>query len=740
MPRPFRHTFILILAALGTCLAAVGAWRYARASASVNGPIILISIDTLRADHLPVYGYQKVKTPAIDALAADGTVFERAYSHAPQTLPEHTSILSGRLPFETGVRDNLGFAVKRGERLLPQMLRERGYKTGGIVSAYVLRRETGIDQGFDFFDDQKPPSSPELTLGELQRDGGESEQVAERWLDRQPSPRVFLFLHLYEPHKPYTPPARFAEYAPYDGEIAYSDEIVGRLITYLKAHQLYDASTIVLLSDHGEGLGDHGEQEHGLFLYEETIHVPLIIKQAGGIGRGRRVADLVQHIDIVPTLLDLVDAPIPSNLRGRTLKPVLDGSGHLAGTAIYAEALYARYHFGWSELTALTDGRYRYIKAPREELYDLDHDPHERDNIAGQGPPGPPARQALRGALDRLVAGTPIASPSAISRKDRERLLALGYVGASTETAAATPAANLPDPKDKLQILERYRASVDLAAQRKWAPAMSLLQQILGEDPGMGDIWGQLAVYAVREERYAQALDAYKHAIELRPSDPTNYIGAAAVLLVLGKLDEAREHATLALRVAGDGETRERVAACEQLARVALAKHDGEAARRAAELAQQADPTLPMPAYIAARLLYDQGKYADALPLFQQAVAGMRESRSSEMLELHFYTADTLARLDRTTEAEREFLEELHYFPQNTRARASLAFIYQTSGRPQAAARVLDDMLRITPTPPSYALAARVWTMFGNPQEAEAVRARARQTFAGSNERPRAVH
>jgi arylsulfatase A-like enzyme/Flp pilus assembly protein TadD len=726
-----KRSVLLVLAALGTCLAAVVAWRHARGPAPVKGPIILISIDTLRADHLPAYGYRKVKTPAIDALAADGVVFERAYSHAPQTLPSHTSILSGRLPFETGVRDNLGFTVKRSERLLPQMLRERGYKTGGVVSAYVLRRETGIDQGFDFFDDQKPPSSPEITLGELQRDGGDSEQIAERWLDRQASPRIFLFLHLYEPHKPYTPPARFAEYAPYDGEIAYSDEIVGRLIGYLRAHQIYDASTIVLLSDHGEGLGDHGEQEHGLFLYDETIHVPLIIKQPGGIGRGRRVADLVQHIDIVPTLLDLVDAPLPPNLRGRTLRPVLDGSGHLAGAGIYAEALYARYHFGWSELTALTDGRYRYIKAPREELYDLDHDPHERDNIAGQRPP---AQQALRGALDRLVAGAPLGLPAAISAEDRKRLMALGYVGAQTEVAT-TAAADLPDPKDKREILERYRASVDLAAQRKWGLAMSLLQQILVEDPGMGDIWGQLAVYAVREERYAEALDAYKHAITLRPSDPTNYIGAAAVLLVLGKLDEAREHATMALRVAGDGETRERVEACEQLARIALAKHDAAAARRAAELAQQADPTLPMPAYIAARLLYDQGKYADALPLFQQAVAGMRDSRSSEMLELHFYTADTLARLDRTAEAEREFVEELHYFPQNTRARASLAFMYQSSGRTDAAARVLDDMLRITPTPPSYALAERVWTMFGNRQQAEAVRARARQTFEGARER-----
>lgn len=192
MARPLRFTFILFLAALATTLAAVGGWRYARASAPVSGPIVVLSIDTLRADHLPAYGYKKVKTPAIDALAADGVVFERAYSHAPQTLPAHASLLSGRLPFETGVRDNVGFVVKSSERMLPQMLRDRGFTTGGVVSAYVLRKETGISRGFDFFDDQMPPSSPELSIGQVQRDGAQSVGVAERWLDSIGTSRAFL--------------------------------------------------------------------------------------------------------------------------------------------------------------------------------------------------------------------------------------------------------------------------------------------------------------------------------------------------------------------------------------------------------------------------------------------------------------------------------------------------------------------------------------------------------------------
>ena len=730
MPRSLRYIFILVFAALGTGLAAVGGWRYARASAPVSGPIIVISIDTLRADHLPVYGSQHVKTPAIDALAADGAVFERAYSHAPQTLPAHVSMLSGQLPFDTGVRDNVGFTVKNGERLLPQMLRERGFTTGGIVSAYVLRKETGIGQGFDFFDGEMPPGSPELTIGQVQRDGGESEKIAEHWLDTIGTSRAFLFLHLYEPHKPYAPPPRFAQYAPYDGEIAYADEIVGRLVKYLKSHQLYDRSTIVLLSDHGEGLGDHGEQEHGLFVYDEAIHVPLIVKQEGNAGAGRRIGDLVQHIDLVPTILDLVKAPRVGHLRGRSLKPVLEGTGTLTPPWVYSEALYARYHFGWSELTALTEERYRYIKAPSEELYDLGRDPRERTNLAAERPQ---PRLALRGALDRVAAGAAIQRPAEISADARERLQALGYVGAQTDLSTK-PGDALPDPKDKRDILERYRAAVDFATQRKWPQAIALVQGILRDEPEMADVWSQLAVFATRIDRHDLSVDAYTHYIALKPQEPAAYTGAAAGLLKLKKLEEAREHASLAVEIAAEGDHRSKASAHEMLAKIALAKHDPDAAREEASLARAEDPALPLPAYVDARVLYDQGKYADALPGFIAAVADLKKPGAVQISELHFYAADTLARLERYPEAETEFLEELKYFPQNIRARGGLAMLYQASGKPDEAGRMLGDMLRITPAPDSYALAARLYTMFGDRKQAEVVRGEARRAFA---DRPR---
>ena len=223
-----------------------------------QSPVILISIDTLRADHLPAYGYTKVRTPNIDALAAGGVVFEHAWSHAPQTLPAHTSILSGQLPFETGVRDNIGFTLKPDQWLLQKALAARGWPTGGFVSAFVLRGATGIGSGFDTYDSEMPPTSTERSIGQVQRSGEKTLAIAETWVEaRDRSKPFFLFFHIYEPHKPYAPPERFASYAPYDGEIAFADEIVGRLFDRLRALDLYDRSTIVLLSDHGEGLGDH---------------------------------------------------------------------------------------------------------------------------------------------------------------------------------------------------------------------------------------------------------------------------------------------------------------------------------------------------------------------------------------------------------------------------------------------------------------------------------------------------
>jgi choline-sulfatase len=469
-------TLVLLL----TALAYVAWQRTGTGVRAADGPIVVFSIDTLRADRLPAYGYAHSRTPHIDRLAADGVLFERAWSHSPQTLPAHVSMLSGRLPFEHGVRDNIGFAARPDERFVQHALKDAGFATAGFVSAYVLRRQTGIAAGFDLYDDEVPPGSADRGLGLITRDGTDTVAAATRWIDGQPSPKFFLFVHIYEPHTPYAPPARFTAKDPYDGEVEYSDEIVGQFLDHLRAKGLYDRATIVLLSDHGEGLGDHGEDEHGIFLYRETTQVPLIVKMPGATSAGRRVTAPVQHIDLPPTLLDLAGAPMPGELRGRSLRPLLEGDGAIPEASIYAEALSPRYHFGWSELYALTDERYRLIRAPRDELFDLAQDPREQRSIAEERPQ---VRAAMRRALEALIANVGVDAPGAVSADDRQKLAALGYVGTQSGASLQLPGDQLPDPKDKIPVLQKYRRAVALVGQGEIDQAQQLYRELLRDDP-----------------------------------------------------------------------------------------------------------------------------------------------------------------------------------------------------------------------------------------------------------------
>ena len=726
-PRPARVSRLLLAGlAVAAVLGGLAAWRLLAPAGRGRGPIVLVSVDTLRADRLPAYGYSRVRTPAIDALAADGVVFERAYAHSPQTLPSHASILTGRLPFETGVRDNVGFTLPAGQPTLAELLRARGMATAGVVSAFVLRKESGINRGFDYFDDQLPPTAPDKPMGQVQRDGEASLAAALRWMEGRQTP-FFLFFHIYEPHTPYAPPARFAQYEPYDGEVAWSDEIVGRLMSWLKDHGLYDNATVVFLSDHGEGLGDHGEKEHGLFLYDATIRVPLIVKLPGGTGAGRRVTAPVQHIDLVPTLLAEAGVAVPSGLRGRNLLPLLQrpGAPSPADAGLYAESFYGRYHFGWSELYALTDARYRYVKAPRPELYDLQNDPAEARNLA---PDRPQVVTAARAALDRLLAGAARHEPARVSAEDLQRLQALGYVGTQAAVSADTPGESLPDPKDKAASLEAFRTAIELAAKRQIDPAIDLLKQVLRDNPTMKDGWLQLGVELVRSGRYGEAVDAFKQLVEVDPSDANSFVSVAGALAALGRMDEAIAQAAAGLEKAGPADTRARTSACEVLVRAALARNDAGAARRYAAVAEQADAGFPLGDYVEGRLLHGQRQFAEALPRFENAVR-RQQGQAFAIPELNFYAGDTLANLGREQEAEAAFKEELRFFPQNTRARTSLAALYRAAGRTAESDCVLDELVRAVPTPAGYDMAIRVWTVFGEKARAEALRAEAARRF-----------
>jgi len=316
----WRYRLVVGLIWLAVAAAATAGWRYARSSGPAYGPVIVISIESLRADRLPVYGYTRVRTPSIDALAADSVTFDRAYAHSPLTLPSHVSMLSGLLPFQTGVRDEVGFPIPSALQLLPQMLRRRGFKAGGMVSNCLLRKETGLGAAFDFFDDEFAADAAEGGPPLPARDSAATLAVAEQWIDSRGTARFFLFLHLDGAAPGAELPARFARLTPYDGRVAYADELVGRLIAFLKKRGLYNGGIVVLTSDHGESLGSHGEQGHGLTLYEAAVRVPLIIKLPRRDGGGRHSTALAQHADIVPTILDLTGAPTPPAVRGRSLR------------------------------------------------------------------------------------------------------------------------------------------------------------------------------------------------------------------------------------------------------------------------------------------------------------------------------------------------------------------------------------------------------------------------------------
>jgi tetratricopeptide (TPR) repeat protein len=322
----------------------------------------------------------------------------------------------------------------------------------------------------------------------------------------------------------------------------------------------------------------------------------------------------------------------------------------------------------------------------------------------------------MRGALESLIKNASIEAPTAVSDEDKQRLAALGYVGGGSSTGLSLPGDSLPDPKDKVSILERYRRAADLAGDLKFDDAVAIYREVLSEDPEMTDVWLQLAEVQIRRGAMEEAIAAYKEVIRRKPKEPGSLIGAAGALLRIGKLDDAQKHAELAVSVAPAG-------AHEMLAKIALARKDRETARREATLAQQADNTLPMPYYVEGILLYNDGKYSEALGPLMRARDTLR-GRTVQMNDLNYYIGDSLARLERYGEAEPYLLDEVRLFPHNTRARAGLAMLYRAMGRDAESERAIEEMLRVSPTPEARVVAAQLWTMFGEPEKAQRVKIR----------------
>jgi arylsulfatase A-like enzyme/Tfp pilus assembly protein PilF len=715
--RQVRHvrTLALTLAAVASATAcqrqpAAAADRFAGA------PIVLISIDTLRADHLPAYGYRAGSTPAIDRLAGAGIVFDDVYSQVPLTLPSHASLFTGRLPLNHRVRDNIGYTLAAAERTLASRLKAAGYATGGAVSSYVLRRQTGIANGFDFFDDELTISGTGESLSETQRDGARTIEALAAWVDAHAGQPVFAFLHLYEPHTPYSPPPSHQMAQPYDGEIAYADELVGRFLDRLATRGVFERAIVAVVSDHGEGLGDHKEAEHGLLLYREALRVPWILRLPGGQRGGTRVAGTAALVDVAPTLLALAGVGT-DGMDGQALTAALTAK-RVADRTVYSETLYPRLHFGWSDLASAVDGRYHYIRAPTPELYDIAADPGERDNLSRAKES---TASALGAWLARTTADSPAAEPAAADADVRERLRALGYATSSPPRAATTAA---PDPKDRIAVYETLRGAQRLAAGGRDGEVIATLEPLLAREPNMLDAWELVAKSLLKIGRTREAIDAFGKVLAIEPLKPETHLALARIFALEKQPARAREHAELAAR-------RDPAAAYEILAELMMDNGKPADAAAYARRSVEADPSRSMSHFLVGAAFQREGKCADAIPAFRRAIEAKRREPQAVVRNLHAGLADCLARSGAEAEAEREFQAELAAVPWSPEGRVGLATLLRSQSRDAEARTVLTGVVTSLPQPTAdaYATVIHAFTVLGDTAAAREWTAKGRERF-----------
>jgi arylsulfatase A-like enzyme/Flp pilus assembly protein TadD len=673
--RRWQATLIITLFFVAVASAAAIGWWYAREAPPHQGPIVLIAADDLAPSAL-VPSSARAATPAIDALLADSVVFDRAYAHSPLLLPSDVSILSGELPYEHGVRDDGGFTLAPNVRTMAELLRGRGFETGAAVSSYLLRRDSGVGQGFSFFDAAFQPADDHTpTAG---RPGTATIDAAEQWARSKSDQRYFLFVQV---------PADDA------------DAAVARLTGLLKQRRLYAKATIILVGARGRSAAR---------IDPEAYRVPLAIKQPDREGAGRHVTGVVQQVDLLPTVLDFVRAPLPGGLHGRSLRAAIDGSAPLAGEPVYAESMEAYYRFGGPPLYALwTD-----------------------QAIARWGAPGTaatqPATDALRKTLDQMVTRHAPAAPAPVPESDEDALALTGYLAG----LPPAPDARDDDPPATLDasMLQQHRAAAMAAGHRNYPEAVHLLQSMAKTLPTSGSLAYQIGELLIRSGRFDEAAAALRNAIILRPDRPEIPIALAGALLRAGHLDDAQRQAQAAATLA---EAMPALAAEAHAlgARIALARGDRDAAVEEADAAHAADAGVPMPEFVQGRLLFDKGDYDGALAAFRSAEDALPQGGT--LPQLHLYAGQALTRLEQFAEAEHELREELEAFPHDLQAYSALAMLYRASDRDADIEDVVSDLVTAAPTPEGYALAARLWSTLGDRGRAEALRSDARTRFRG---------
>ena len=511
--------------------------------------VLLISIDTVRIDYLEPYGSTKIETPQLAELAREGRVFLDAVTPVPLTVPAHATLLTGLHPIHHGVQNNFSDILSDAATTLAELFREAGYRTGGVAGSILLSRRAGFDQGFDFYEDRFTRKEFEAIQPTVERKAIRVYEITRDWLDQiqaeEEKKPFFLFLHFYDPHKLYQPPEPFkSRYPddPYGGEIAYVDDVIGHLIDDLKVRGLYDDMMVVVDGDHGEGLGDHQEQTHGLFLYEETVRVPLLVKLPQGFmdAPGKMSHQSVSLEDVAPTLMDLCElSPAPTD--GMSLRPWLLGNAEREARWTVHETRYPL-TYNWSPLFALRNREWKFVKAPRPELYNLASDPNEKVNLTTTNPEQAKAMQTeLENRLADLTATSPFEPLSQISSGQAEILASLGYVGGGSGDATQEVADNLPDPKDKVDVYQLVDQGLALLAQRRTDAAIEMFQEAAEKDPNNPTPYLNRGLAAMQAGQWALAEEYTRKARQLAPDQVLIQLQLARISIAGGHLEEARE-------------------------------------------------------------------------------------------------------------------------------------------------------------------------------------------------------
>ena len=494
-------------------------------------------MDTTRADRIGCYGYKAAKTPHIDALAARGVRFANAYSPVPLTLPSHCSILTGKYPFAHHVRNNGSYSLTSDQVTLAEILKSQGLTTSAFVASFTLDSRFGLAQGFDVYDDTFDTREALKSY--------RSERTADRvassflsWLGENGKKRFFSWVHFFDPHLPYSPPSPFSQEFkghPYDGEIAFMDQEIGRIIGALEHRALINRTLIVLAGDHGEALGEKREVDHGLFIYEPTLRIPFIICTPLIPSGGIVVKSRVRLIDVLPTILDLIEFSPPRDISGRSLVPYIRGRNKDDLTS-YAETFYPRENYGWSELLGLVDGRWKYILAPKPELYDLANDPGEEKNLVNEQ-----AQTAAR--LSRKLAAMIVqkepderGSGRRVSSEEELKLRSLGYIGGKSDVRASGP---LPDPKDKIEDYILYFRGNLFETRGEYDKAEVCFRQVLASNPDVSWNYVNLGILMAKKDRTTEAIRTLEEGRKRLPESLVILSHLMAVYLRAGRSADA---------------------------------------------------------------------------------------------------------------------------------------------------------------------------------------------------------